>query len=488
VIRQALRNGGVDAGSVSYVECHGTGTPLGDPIEVQALASVYGEGRTKTNAIRLGSVKTNIGHTEGAAGVASVIKVILSLRNELLPASLHFDEPNPHIPWNDLPVTVNAELSRWPQRADSSPRRAGVSSFGFSGTNAHVILEEAPVVEVVVQENAQASEASAYPVLISGQSEAALVEQAARLKAHVESQPEQVLKDLAYSLATTRTHFVRRVGLVARNRAELLSKLAAIEGRDEKTAEPGVVGKLAFLFTGQGSQLAGMGKDLYSSSETFREGLDLCAAQFDKGLKRPLLEVMFADEGSDASKLLDQTGYAQPALFALEWALVQVWQSWGVVPDAVMGHSIGEIVAACVAGVFSLEDACRLVLARGQLMQALPAGGAMVSVEADEATIRSLLVGKEEKVSIAAINGPKQVVVSGERAAVAEVVSALEKQKVRTKKLEVSHAFHSPLMAPMLDEFGKVAARVVYHRPKTTLISNLTGKRVDEDVCEASSG
>jgi epothilone polyketide synthase D len=345
----------VTPSSVAYVECHGTGTALGDPIEVQAAGAVLGEGRDLEHPLVLGSLKSNIGHTEAAAGVGGLIKAVLALEHERIPKSLHVGELNPHIPWGELPVTVAKEAVEWPR--NGSPRIAGVSSFGISGTNAHVVLEEAP--EEPSEAVKPALERSAELVVLSGKTAGALEEAARRLGAHLEAHPEQSLGDVAYSLGTTRTHHEHRLALSVSTRSNLVELLHAVT-RGETPAgavrDEASEGKEAWLFTGQGSQELGMGRGLYEEWPTFREALEAAWVALDAHLELPLRSVMWAEAGSREAQLLDETSYTQPAVFALGWALSALWQSWGMKPDFALGHSIGEVTAACVAGVFSLED------------------------------------------------------------------------------------------------------------------------------------
>ncbi|HWO22149.1 MAG TPA: SDR family NAD(P)-dependent oxidoreductase, partial [Kofleriaceae bacterium] len=497
VVRAALRDAGLVPADVDVVECHGTGTALGDPIEVNALGAVYGEGRPAGQPLRLGAVKTNIGHLEWAAGLAGVAKVVAALRHEALPATLHTEPRNPHIDWDVLPVAVVDRLLPWP-RDPARPRRAGVSSFGISGTNAHVILEEAPPAGASLEE-ARPLEAEAtavpvpvpvpVPVLLSASSEPALRAQAGKLRAHLEAHPELAVVDVAYSLATIRSQLEHRAAVVARDRAELVGALAQLAGT-ASVGQRASDGKVAVLFTGQGSQRATMGRALYEAFPVFRAALDAACACFDAaageggvgGLaQRPLREVMFAAEGSEEAALLDETGYTQPALFALEVALYRQLESWGVRVDLLLGHSIGELVAAHVAGVLTLGDACTLVGARARLMQALPRGGAMVTVQAPEDAVRALLAARPAgaaggAATIAAINGPASTVVSGDAEAVADVAQRAEAAGHKTQRLRVSHAFHSHHMDGMLEAFGRVASGLTFRRAQIPIMSNVTGR------------
>ncbi|NQE66883.1 Mycosubtilin synthase subunit A [Nocardia gamkensis] len=498
VIQSALADASVKAKDVQYVELHGTGTSVGDPVEAAALGQALGVERPNDRPLMVGSVKTNIGHLEGAAGIAGIIKVALSLSYGELVPSLNYATPNPNIPLDDLNLKVQTRRGSWPRSGENL--LAGVSGFGISGTNAHVILEQAPVelgTPVPADDTDRSEDVSApspvsdkvmntvVPIVVSAKSSRALGGQAGRLGEFVAADLELSAADVGFSLVRTRSVFEHRAVVLGVDRGRLLAGLGAVaEGRDAVGVVRGVpvAGLSALVFSGQGSQCAGMGRELYATYPVFAEAFDAVCGVMDGLLGRSLREVVFADD--DGGGLLDRTVFTQSGLFAIEVALFRLLESWGVCPDFVMGHSVGELSAAHVAGVLGLEDACVLVAARGRLMQALPGGGVMVALQGSEAEAAALLAGCAGRVSIAAVNGPSSVVISGEHDAVTPLVHRWEAQGGKAKRLRVGHGFHSVCMDPMLGEFEQVAQGLSFAAPRIAVVSNVTGLQATvEELC-----
>lgn len=473
VIEAALRNGGLAPSAVSYIEAHGTATPLGDPIELRALSSVLCSDRSPEEPLLVGSVKTNFGHLEPAAGIIGLMKVVLALRHGQIPPHLHFTQPTPHVDWDRLALRVPTEVTPW--NAGDRPRVAGVSAFGFSGTNAHVVVEEAPATPAMPSLPRRPVEL----IAVSAKSRAAVRQLAGRYREHLERGGDEALADLAATSTAGRSHFSFRAAVTGTTAEKARAALAELENANDDaipSVKPGTAGPIAFLFTGQGAQYPGMGRELWETSSAFRTALERCDEIVRPHLDRPLLPLLI-DEG--AAEFLEQTAYTQPALFALEYALAELWRSWGIEPSYVAGHSLGEYVAATLAGVLRLEDALPLVVLRGRLMQELPRSGRMTAVFAPEAQVRDAINGVDG-VAIAAVNAPESVVVSGEAAGVAEVLRRLEPAGVRITELRVSHAFHSPAMDPILDAFEQAVRNIELRPPRLGLISNLTGELLDD--------
>ncbi|MET8585863.1 type I polyketide synthase [Streptomyces collinus] len=471
VIRAALTDAGLSPADVDAVEAHGTGTALGDPIEAQALLAAYSPGRPVERPLWLGSLKSNLGHTQAAAGVGGVIRTVLAMRHGILPRTLHADEPSPRVDWSSGAVRLLTEPQEWRPQA-GRPRRGAVSAFGIGGTNAHVILEEPGPTTVTAQ--APPRRTATPPLLLSGASPAALRAQAERVATALRERPELGPLDVAFTQATARAALAHRAALDAGDRAGLLSALDSLA----TSAEPhttGPAGRLTLLFTGQGAQHTCMGRGLYEAFPVFAAAFDTLCERFDAHLERPLRSVMW---DADAGGLLDRTDFAQAALFVFEVAVFRLLESWGVRPDFLAGHSVGELAAAHAAGVLSEQDAAQLAAARGRLMRELPEGGAMVALDATEAEVTAELT---DGVAIAAVNGPHAVVVSGAEEPVLTLAAEFAARGRRTGRLRVSHAFHSALMEPMLDEFSRIAAQLTYHEPRMPVLSGLTGRPAAAD-------
>ncbi|MCV3213932.1 acyltransferase domain-containing protein [Plectonema radiosum NIES-515] len=494
VIRSAYKKANISPDTISYIETHGTGTPLGDPIEVnglkRAFTQLYQQYEMEPNNepyCGLGSVKTNIGHLESASGVAGVIKVLLAMKHQELPKTINYQHLNPRIKLDDSPFYIVEDTKYWEQlrtkQGDIIPRRAGVSSFGFGGVNAHIVLEEAPAKEV----KSPLFERSYQLLTLSTKTKAALAELAQSYANFLATNADLELADICFTANLGRSHFKHRLALVAESIPQLSKSLSSFSLGEEAIGVESRISsqqpKIAFLFTGQGSQYVGMGRLLYETQPTFRDVLIRCEQILQPYMEIPLLSLLYPQ--TEETSPINETVYTQTALFALEYALYQLWISWGIKPDVVMGHSVGEYVAACVAGIFSLEDGLKLIAQRGRLMQSLPSGGAMAAIMDDEAEVRLVIAPHAQQVEIAAINGSQNTVISGDANLLQTICQTFADRGVKATPLQVSHAFHSSLMEPMLKEFAEVANQITYNQPQIPLISNLTGNRADERISTA---
>ncbi|MFE0593659.1 type I polyketide synthase [Micromonospora echinospora] len=482
VLRAALADARIAPHDVDYVEAHGTGTTLGDPIEVRALAAALGPGRDPEHPLVLGSVKTNTGHLEAAAGITGLIKVALALHHGEIPPHLHLRELNPHVEWSELPLRVATTRTAWPSPAGK--RVAGVSSFGFGGTNAHIVLGDAPA---PVGE-APTDDRPLRLLTVSGRDEAALRDQARRYADRLAAPPTPTLAALCHTTNTRRTHFAHRAAVPVTDLAAARAALTALaagdtpDGLHRGTVATGTRRRLAFVFPGQGGQHIDMGRELYRTEPVFRRTIDRIAELFDVHHPWRLRDVMYPAEGG-VRYPIDETEYAQPTLFAIQCALAETWRSWGVRPDAVMGHSLGEYAAAWVAGVFSLETGVRLIVERGRLTRTLPPTGMMAACSASAEDVTVLLDGYAGQVAVAAVNGPEHTVISGEKTAVQAVLERLEEEFVLTRPLRVSYASHSPLLEPILDEFEKSITGQEFGEPQIPFMSTYRATMLRSGVC-----
>lgn len=492
--RKAIRKANLPTKSVAYIEAHGPGTSLGDPIELDAIQSVYGQGRPASEPLYVGSVKTNIGHLEAAAGIAGLQKVVLMLQHEEIVPHLHFNTPNPHVDWDSTALTVPIQPTPWPTGAKQ--KLAAISSFGMSGTNVHLILEAEDRLtlaaacnnpntstEFIEVDTFEAPPSELYLLPLSAESREALVGQAARYAGHIVAHPKDSLLDICFSAATNREHFKHRLAVVGTSREELIKQLQRYASGVKTSSNVGK-SKIAFLFTGQGSQYPGMGRQLYDTQPVFRAVIDQCNDLLQHRLDYPLIDVLYS-KSTQMKAMLDQTAYAQPAVFSLECALVELWKSWGIQPQAVLGHSLGEYAAAYTAGVFDLETGLTLTATRGRLGQDLKHEGVMVAAFAAESLVAKEIASLDVTVSIAAVNGPESTVISGERTAVHAVTTRLQSIGVDTEVLKTTSAGHSALLEPMMEPFRSIVDSLELSPPTTTLLSNLTGECAGDEVTES---
>ena len=482
VIQKALSDAGVHPAEIDYIETHGAATPLGDPIEIQAIAEVYGKARNMENPILVGAVKTNIGHVEGASGMAGMIKTVLSMQNSYIPPHLHVSVPNRKIDWEHIPVKINTGLTPW--KFGEKPMRAGVSGFGFSGTNAHIIVEESPFETEPSSPHPQTC--PAHILNISARTPLALKALASNYIDFFSKNSDQDPDDICYTAATGRSHFDSRLSVVGKNTGQLQKKLnlflsGVMNNLGPASDKKGLNKKIAFLFTGQGSQYIGIGKELYETEPVFKSELEACDQLFQQYIDTSIIHILYSESATE--EFMENAIYAQPVIFAAEYALCQLWRSWGIEPSLVIGHSIGEYTAACIAGVFSLEDAIKLVSIRGQLMQAVTESGFMAGVLTTEEKARSFIEGFENDVSIAAVNAPENVTLSGRKESLEKVLTRVKQEKIFIENLHITHAFHSIVMEPYVDTFLQKIKEITFSTPKLHFISTVTGSTAGADLC-----
>lgn len=478
VMRQALDAADVLPEKVGYVEAHGTGTALGDPIEVESVSRVFCKDRSFDNPLVIGSVKTNIGHLESTAGIAGLMKIVLSFSKDIIPPHLHFKHPSPHIPWDELPLKVPVTAMPWP--ASEAPRIACINAFGFSGTNAHVVLEAPPENQDASAHADTQPERPFHVLSLSAKTPAALESLREKYLDYLSENDSANPADICFTANSGRSAFDYRLAVTGATVADLKESLSGLRIKEMPPSSAPADLRIVFMFTGQGSQFLRMGQTLYETQPVFKKALDRCDGIVGRNLDVSLKQLLY---GTDARPdELAQTIHTQPAVFSIEYALYQLWLSWGIKPSVVMGHSVGEYVAACAAGVFSLEDGLKLICERARLIQSLPEAGAMAAVFTDPSTVEALVFPYSGQISIAAVNTPNQVVVSGDRETMRVLTEKLKKQDIRCVDLNVSHAFHSPLMEPMLGDFQRAASEIEYSAPRIPLISNITGKKAGDEV------
>jgi amino acid adenylation domain-containing protein/non-ribosomal peptide synthase protein (TIGR01720 family) len=479
VIDNALNQAGIKSDAVSYIEAHGTGTPLGDPIEMNAIGHMYGKNRNSDNPLFVGSVKANIGHLESAAGVASIIKTVLAINNQKIPPQLHFRVPNPEIAWNDISVKIPMQLRPWKEKI----KIAGVSAFGFGGTNAHIIIEQAPNLKTHDSNTSGQIETKEqlHILPLSARTDSALdilISNYSHYIQSIETDSGIRVGDICLTASEGRNHFYHRTYVIGSSIQELSKQLIS-DNLSKSSQRPNP--KIVFMFTGQGSQYPKMGWDLYETQPVFKDTLNQCSELLEPYLKASLIDLLYHSDDSD--NRIHEAFYTQPAVFSIEYALGKVWESWGIRPSVVMGHSIGEYAAACIAGVFSLKDGLKLVAERGRLISSLPENGAMATVIADKNKVINIINNYKDRVSLAAVNAPENILISGQRTAIEEMIEIFNNENIPVRLMQISHAIHSLLMEPIQDTFYDVASKIQFSKPIIPIISNVSGQHAGEEIC-----